>query len=343
MLTAVRDSRAVGDSTLHYLVKDGEPSSEGGSIVDIIESSKMVDGIGGIVWEGSLVLCELLKQCDTSQISLVELGGGAGVCSIVGALLGMNALVTDQEIDLATVNIQNCQKEHASLDNSDINALEFDWAEEPSPALLQHLVDNDRNRVIVGVEVACLLKQQTYLVDSLCRICDLGTIILISFDAGSSKYESSFYDKMEKRGFLSKRIFSGSVMFEDYSPLAAKEKLLEGLPPPAPGMARTYGIVDCGSSPITDLGSEACVHHNIVVFYRQSAVRTCRNCSKQFFPALNKDSSCRTHKGYYVCRKHPAETRLSIDGHGDGLGYYGTGEEGKLVFTVHTSLFSICE
>ena len=341
MLTAVRDSRAVGDSTLHYLVKEEDSGSERGSIVYIVESSNMVDGIGGIVWEGSLVLCELLKQCDTSQISLVELGGGAGVCSIVGALLGMDALVTDREVDLATVNIRNCQKEHVLSDNSDINALKFDWAEEPSPELLQHLSSSDKNRVIVGVEVACLLKQQPFLVDSLCRICDPGTIILISFDAGSSKYESSFHDKMEKRGFLSKRIFSGSVIFEGYSPLVAKEELLKDLPPPAPGITRTYGIVDCGSESTSDAGSaECCVHHNIVVFYRQSAVRTCRNCNKQFFPALNKDSSCRTHKGYYVCRKHPAETRLSIDGHGDGLGYYGTGEEGINFLTFLILSFS---
>ena len=36
---------------------------------------------------------------------------------------------------------------------------------------------------------------------------------------------------------------------------------------------------------------------------------------------------CRYHPGLYVCRKHPGETRSSVAGHGDALGYYGDGSE----------------
>lgn len=39
-------------------------------------------------------------------------------------------------------------------------------------------------------------------------------------------------------------------------------------------------------------------------------------------------SGCVHHTGLYVCRRHPAEIRCSVEGTGDGLGYYGNGLEG---------------
>jgi hypothetical protein len=70
--------------------------------------------------------------------------------------------------------------------------------------------------------------------------------------------------------------------------------------------------------------------HHIVAYYRHSAVNTCSRCCRQFFklPSLNPSTACVHHAGFFVCRKHPAETKLSIEGKGDGLGYYGTGAEG---------------
>ncbi len=75
--------------------------------------------------------------------------------------------------------------------------------------------------------------------------------------------------------------------------------------------------------------SEEGVHH-ITAFYRPAAAHTCRRCQQQYFahPALNPSQACRHHAGYFVCRYHPAETKCSINGHGDGLGYYGNGQEG---------------
>ena len=75
--------------------------------------------------------------------------------------------------------------------------------------------------------------------------------------------------------------------------------------------------------------SEEGVHH-ITAFYRPAAAHTCRRCQQQYFahPALNPFHACRHHSGYFVCRYHPAETKCSINGHGDGLGYYGNGQEG---------------
>eukprot|EP01035_Chromulina_nebulosa_P025725 gene25725-33593_t len=70
--------------------------------------------------------------------------------------------------------------------------------------------------------------------------------------------------------------------------------------------------------------------HHVTAFFRPEAVRTCQRCHSRFFvqPALHPPDSCKFHRGSYVCRRHPAETKCSIDGQGDNLGYYGTGKEG---------------
>jgi hypothetical protein len=77
--------------------------------------------------------------------------------------------------------------------------------------------------------------------------------------------------------------------------------------------------------------------HHILCFYQPSIVmQTCQRCQKQYFSGPSQSVnlltnpskiSCRFHSQYFVCRRHPAEVRCSINGLGDQLGYYGTGEE----------------
>lgn len=83
------------------------------------------------------------------------------------------------------------------------------------------------------------------------------------------------------------------------------------------------------SSVLNTTSSEETAHH-IVAFYRPAAVRTCRTCQQQYFtlPGFNSSHACRHHSGLFVCRRHPGETRCSINGLGDGLGYYGNGQDG---------------
>jgi hypothetical protein len=326
MLTSLRDSRTVGDSVLYYIVKGNKSRKD--KLVEILESSAKVDGIGGIVWEGALVMCEILKKCNADTTLLIELGAGTGLCGIVGAAMGMDTIVTDREVDLAEENIQhNVSKRILTPSLGRIEVAAFDWAEGMSGALLNSS-RSDKRKVIIGVEVACLLKQQPYLVEALSTLYDPGSIILITFDIGTSKYESAFLEKMRREGFLAKDLYAANVVFETFSPLLLKENMLLNVPPPVPTVKRTYGIVEESSDGDT-VESLCCVGHKVVIFYKQSAVNTCCNCNSQFFGALNNKTSCRTHYGYFVCRKHPAETRLSVDGCGDGLGYYGNGEEGK--------------
>jgi predicted nicotinamide N-methyase len=98
------------------------------------------------------------------------------------------------------------------------------------------------------------------------------------------------------------------------------------------GNGSSLKIIDTNSS------SDASHHtHHITAYYRPSALSVCSRCHKKFLLVLNKGvkgsdlssgSACRHHGGYYVCRYHPAELRLSINGGGDGMGYYGNGKEG---------------
>lgn len=332
MLTAVRDSRAVGDSTLRYLLRGDEGSAAAKDrLIVISESSSKVDGIGGIVWEGALVLCEALRRlCRPEAVMLIELGAGTGLCGIVAAARGMDAVVTDREVDLAEENVQR------NLVAGAIQVVKFDWSEElPKP--LEHLsTPVGRRKVVVGVEVACLLKQQPFLVEALKALSDPQSIILITFDAGSSRYETAFLQRMCDEGFLHKKLYSGKVIFTDFAPVVQEEQLVLDIPPPAPGVKRSYGLLEHGSGYAFPTDADCCVSHNVALLYKQSAVSTCRCCYAQFFEALNNDSACQHHSGYFVCRRHPAELRCSIDGKGDGLGYYGNGAEGELILIFYT-------
>ena len=55
-------------NTLHVM------SGQNNLIVSISENTFMCDGIGGIVWEGSLLLIDLLRGLDMSGLRVLELG-----------------------------------------------------------------------------------------------------------------------------------------------------------------------------------------------------------------------------------------------------------------------------
>eukprot|EP01038_Epipyxis_sp_PR26KG_P016241 gene16241-22108_t len=133
-------------------------------IDDIIieEDSAQVDGIGGVVWEGGIILGNVLKSIfkndnvdrkSTDSISnslhLVELGCGSGICGIISHHKNdkINVTLSDRAIDLALHNIQINKKDSnydkmidmndiiVDLNNSEswnneilkINAFELHW------------------------------------------------------------------------------------------------------------------------------------------------------------------------------------------------------------------------
>lgn len=84
--------------------------------------------------------------------------------------------------------------------------------------------------------------------------------------------------------------------------------------------------------------------HHVNAYFKPSLLSTCARCHAQYFnnPRLfnnprcrlfNPHIKCRYHPQYYVCRFHPAELGNS----GDGLGYYGNGQEG-----YHAKFWDCC-
>jgi hypothetical protein len=111
-------------------------------------------------------------------------------------------------------------------------------------------------------------------------------------------------------------------------------------------IALDFMMMDTICRSVVTSGENEVMESHVVAYYKPGALRTCSRCHCQFLPQLsrlrpssiheqsNRSSSagghgelCRYHAGFYVCRFHPAETKLSIQS-GDGLGYYGNGQEG---------------
>jgi len=80
--------------------------------------------------------------------------------------------------------------------------------------------------------------------------------------------------------------------------------------------------------------------HHIIAFYHISALNTCYRCHQQYLniKGFNHLTSCIYHNGYYVCRKHPSELNCSINGLGDGLGYYGN----KMINNWNATFWDCC-
>jgi hypothetical protein len=317
-----------------HVGKEEESGDMFRDLVAVDECTSMVDGIGGIVWEGAVLLSQYLRDhLNPSLCGLViELGCGAGLCGLVAAKMGVRTFLTDREVDLARANAATLSTMHPECGDL-VNVCELDWHEPMPEAIMSASTKNCK--LILGVEVACLLKQQSALISVLTKLYTPNSLILITFDAGAepSKYERSFRASMRDQGFLSTTAHSGSVEFSEL-PRGFRGSAMLGLPPTYPEARRSFCTVLPDIAPANaapdgvNIDAESCKRHFIEIFYKPSAARTCSRCNKAYFDAFNTSHSCRHHSGYFVCRRHPSETRCSISGHGDGLGYYGNGKEG---------------
>jgi hypothetical protein len=186
--------------------------------VVITEDSECVDGIGGITWEGSLLLAYLLQQYDLSGQTLVELGGGAGLVSLAlvsvdqqsrtsDSYNGVHVVCTDRVIDLAVQNMVQQQQQQGDRTDavSDLTTqssqsqaarkrltcLPLTWGCLDRAAEELHILNNINNvnctvrpDIIFGAEVACLRAQQPSLVQSIIYLAGPNTVVIMGFDEG---------------------------------------------------------------------------------------------------------------------------------------------------------------
>ena len=164
----VAERGACGGS-LEYLTATAEVS------VIVTEDSTQVDGIGGVLWDGTFVMNEFLEQLLGSfhpvcpvELHIIELGCGAGLTSLVlDALLSagkLNPLVnlkitcTDRFTDLAA---QNCASQAGRTVNVTVQELEWDTLAGEKLAAERGKAD-----IILGSEIMVLNKQQQHLIDT---------------------------------------------------------------------------------------------------------------------------------------------------------------------------------
>ena len=324
--------KSYDEGSLRYIHHKSQETTE------VLEDSKRCDVIGGIVWDGSLLmsyLCENLVPSLVNNTSLVGLGEGAGLTSIICAKSikptqeNIKVIATDRYIDLLDINII-----HNNL-NDKMSAIQLDW-EKPD----EFDLNLEKNLIIFGVEVACLKKQQTKLINTIKHLIkdSSNSIILITFDDHPSDhpslYEKQFIELMKNENFVHSVVFSGSIKYDEhgngflYDTTSRYYNDLSHIAFPSSRENRQNQKIDNINDPPPipfkeNLKSNS---HHISAFYKIATIRTCKNCNKSFFPFLN--DKCLHHKGYYVCRYHPGETNLNINGLGDGEGYYGGGKEG---------------
>lgn len=342
-----RESQDKKTATLSYFL-------DGRQAVVVEEDTHLVDGIGGIAWEGALVLLQYLESLGIHKLAraaeaplhIAELGGGCGILGIACAEMGFKVTITDRNSDLAQLNVSKSGLEG----KADIHAQDLEWSDCTHGPLQSLISTRGAPDILCGAEITCLRKQQVHLVETLRALAENNpsAIALLTFDGlpvGSqpaSAYEQEFIDRMTSAGFQHTLVFAGSVewekkdknevtgLFRDQSaqcsapgarmtfPSHPNRISPSSLPPPPPPR---------GSQPDA---SAANVSHHVIAFYRPSSLLTCRHCHNRFprLCALARLPTCRQHPGMYVCRYHPAELRCSISGLGDQLGYYSTGQEG---------------
>ena len=420
-VAAIRESFNSYESSLTYHPVSHNVQSRG---IKIKESTYMVDGIGGGVWEGAIVLGRVMEAAVTAEHNVIELGCGAGLTGIISSLSGARVLLTDRVTDLADENIilfkqQLDSSTNVNSDNSqkiDISSSELSWEDDGN--LTDRFLHGRSIDIIVGAEITCLRKQHPHLVKTIDQFAGPKTIVLLSFDdlpmpstkssissSGCSsigeesmvkrtvsKYESEMDERMRDCGFNRAVICTANVEWHKHisdgilrqldvdqqksvldnlcgddgaNDVVVADVVKENL------TSKSYAVVhdittfhhndiDIIDFPLclnnTKLADDSicdenidgkaiskCISssspiathtHHITAYYRPSATNICSRCHKHFFSILNKTDplsskkSCRHHSGYYVCRFHPAELNLSINGGGDSLGYYGNGIEG---------------
>jgi hypothetical protein len=301
---------------------------EGRGELIIREDSNQVDGIGGIVWDGALILAYYLSQTLTGPLfnGLVELGCGTGLCGLVASLYLTKIpkiLLTDRAIDLVQDNLTTVTKDYSSSSCCECKIL--DWSDSYDPS-------RGKFDLIIGAEVAILRAQQEHLKNTILALAHKSSIIMLTFDGPppkpsadgkqySSKAEEEFDKKMTMEGYRKAVVFTGRVeTIENQSFLSNATAIysndLDSIACPRLDHLQTSNL------PGSDLQ-----YQHICLYFRPTAINTCSRCYKSFFPKWTSCVCC-YHPSYYVCRRHPGETNCSIDGLGDGEGYYGNGKEG---------------
>lgn len=224
MLVASREGSTL---TYHHQVTTGTTC--------IVEDSAQVDGIGGVLWDGTLltnvVLEEMLlsyampSSAGPQTLHILELGAGAGLTSLMlhdlaksSSSLSLRLTATDRCVDLL---LQNA----AAAGAVDLNIQELEWGNETDISRVLH--ECGKPDIIIGSEIMVLVKQQPALITTIDRLRHPDTLLLVSADGGlqegargrrheytASKYEMAFTSALLQLGLASNPVCQGAVRWQ---------------------------------------------------------------------------------------------------------------------------------
>lgn len=315
MLVAYRDVFATNERASTYFPLC---LAEKTTRLHISEDASQVDGIGGVLWEGALLLNHVLARLSLRGLRVLELGCGTGICGLFAAACGAHAILTDREVDLVSSNVR-C---NPSLLEVEIAPLT--WSTDTTS--LPHFDSVD---VIIGAEIAVLNKQHALLVATLHHYTSSHALVLLSFDGPPPPRHCSYAEHF--LFYMTQQLrYHYEVVAHGH--IAWREGLPEGVTTMAEAgegkvLRREHAILHMECSHRTANDASGSSEHHVLGFYLPSAARTCSRCHNHFHPLLNHNSACNHHSGLYVCRFHPSDANCSINGLGDRLGYYCHGEK----------------
>jgi hypothetical protein len=250
-----------------------------------------VDGIGGITWDGTLLMCRLLQSLHLTPLHVLELGCGSGLSGLVASALAQCTTVTltDQEVDLAELNVRG---------RPGIVALPLPWGEDCGPVI----ESRGRPHVIIGCEVACLRRQQDKLVRSIQTLALPETVVLVSFDEGpqpnTCSAERDLDLRMQGLGFRKDTLSAGRVVWERVDPSeerAALEDLSMPLGCSEHSACHGYGVrlestsSETRSGPVSSDNCSIGTHH-ICAYFKETALCRCSTCGELCYRVFQTSS-----------------------------------------------------
>jgi Lysine methyltransferase len=166
-------------SNSNYSMTSASYTLTDGTVVSVTEDIHKVDGLGGEVWPGAKLLCQHLERsskerADWQQTSVLELGAGAALVSLVAAALGAAiVLATDEYPDLLQDNIAAFTAEHPQL-KARLQAHALTWGE-PLPTqiatVLAERASAQQPLLVCGSEILPMKGGHTALLHTLATLC----------------------------------------------------------------------------------------------------------------------------------------------------------------------------
>ena len=249
--------------------------------LEFTENSGLVDGIGGVAWDGSFLMARTLRRlvesCPAaSSLHVLELGCGLGICGISIASRVAAVTLTDQTIDLAASNAL------ATPGASNVVTLPQSWGEGLEEDLLRRRAAGTPD-ILVGCEVACLRSQQRKLVDTIRGLAGRRTVVLLSFDEhpppNRCSAERDMHALMLDAGFRGVCVSAARVRWS-IPKAGASIATMEGIKVES---EICIGPDNLPCAQLEAFSGDPIEMHHIVAYFMEETTATCPSCGKSKF------------------------------------------------------------